>query len=77
MANRYEEQIQDEWQQFFGKENKYLPNIMLLGRTGCGKSSLINLVFRKNIAPVNDVARGTNGFEIYKGAKYGMCNLTE
>lgn len=72
MANRYEEQIQDEWQQFFGKENKYLPNIMLLGRTGCGKSSLINLVFRKNIAPVNDVARGTNGFEIYKGAKYGM-----
>lgn len=72
MANSFEEQIKDEWQKFSSKENKFLPNIMLLGKTGCGKSSLINLVFHKDIAPVNDVARGTNGFEIYKGAKYGM-----
>lgn len=72
MANRYEETVRDEWQKFTEGENKLLPNIMLLGETGCGKSSLINLVFQKNIAPVNDVSRGTDGFKIYRGTEYGM-----
>lgn len=71
MANKYEENVRNEWDKF-SKGEKLLPNIMLLGKTGCGKSSLINLVFHKNLAPVNDVSRGTDGFETYKGAKHGM-----
>ena len=72
MANKYEEFVRDEWQKFIKGEKKLLPNIMLLGKTGCGKSSLINVIFKKDIAPVNDVSRGTEGFETYKGEKYGM-----
>lgn len=72
MANKYEEIVKDEWQKFSSGENKLFPNIMLLGITGCGKSSLINLVFGKDLAPVNDVARGTDGFEIYRGKEHGM-----
>lgn len=72
MANRYEEMVKEEWQKFTQGENKLLPNIMLLGETGCGKSSLINLVFNKNLAPVNDVSRGTDGFKTYRGEKYGI-----
>lgn len=72
MANRYEEDVKNEWLKFSSGEKKFLPNIMLLGKTGCGKSSLINLVFHKNLAPVNDVSRGTDGFKTYKGEKYGL-----
>lgn len=72
MANRYEELIKDEWKKFASSEKKLLPNIMLLGKTGCGKSSLINLVFHKELALVNDVSRGTEGFKTYKGANHGM-----
>lgn len=72
MANRYEEIIRDEWEKFSGEQNKMLPNIMLLGETGCGKSSLINLVFGKNLAIVNDVSRGTTGFDTYWGREHDM-----
>lgn len=72
MANKYEEVVRNEWQKFSSGEKKLLPNIMLLGKTGCGKSSLINLVFHKDLAPVNDVSRGTDGFITYKGEKYGL-----
>lgn len=72
MANKYEEIIQAEWEKFTSKENKLFPNIMLLGATGCGKSSLINLVFGKELAVVNDVSRGTTGFETYWGREHDM-----
>ena len=71
MLNRYEEEVKKEWEKF-RRENRLLPNIMLLGATGCGKSSLINRVFCKALAPVNDAARGTDGFEIYWGREHGM-----
>jgi uncharacterized protein (DUF697 family)/GTP-binding protein EngB required for normal cell division len=70
MANKYEDIINDEWEKF--KNEEHFPNIMLLGETGCGKSSLINLVFGKEIAPVKDVYRGTERFEKYYGAKHGI-----
>lgn len=72
MANSYEETIRSEWEKFSSKDNKLLPNIMLLGATGCGKSSLINLIFHKELALVNDASRGTNGFETYWGKDHGM-----
>lgn len=71
MANKYEEFIKEEWEKFT-KEDKLLPNIMLLGATGCGKSSLINVVFQRNLAPVNDASRGTDGFKTYRGKDFGL-----
>lgn len=71
MANTYEETIRSEWEKFSG-EKRLLPNIMLLGATGCGKSSLINLIFNKELAPVNDASRGTDGFETYWGREHDM-----
>ena len=71
MANTYEETIRSEWEKFSG-EKRLLPNIMLLGATGCGKSSLINLIFNKKLAPVNDTSRGTDGFETYWGREHDM-----
>lgn len=71
MENSYEKNLQNEWEKF-SKKNSVLPNIMLLGMTGCGKSSLINLVFDKELAPVNDVSRGTEGFKTYWGREHDM-----
>lgn len=70
MENKYEEQLKAEWEKF--SKSEFLPNIMLLGATGCGKSSLVNLVFGKDIAPVNDVFRGTDGFETYLGSEHNI-----
>jgi len=71
MANNYEKIIKAEWKKFH-KDKEFRPTIMLLGATGCGKSSLINLVFGKNLAEVNDVSRGTDDFKTYKGKEYNI-----
>lgn len=72
MSNKYEEMIRKEWEKF-SLEEKLLPNIMLLGATGCGKSSLINTIFKKNnLAEVNDISRGTEGFKTYYGKDYDI-----
>ena len=70
MANQYEVQLRADWEKF--SKTEFLPNIMLLGATGCGKSSLVNLIFGKEIAPVNDVSRGTDGFKTYYGADHDI-----
>lgn len=72
MANSYEETIRAEWERFSNEKDKLLPNIMLLGATGCGKSSLINRVFGRKLAVVNDVSRGTTAFKTYWGKDHGL-----
>lgn len=72
MANSYEETIRAEWEKYSNEKDKLLPNIMLLGATGCGKSSLINRVFGKKLAVVNDVSRGTTDFNTYWGRDHGL-----
>lgn len=72
MANSYEKTIRAEWERFSNEKDKLLPNIMLLGATGCGKSSLINRVFGKKLAVVNDVSRGTTDFKTYWGRDHGL-----
>lgn len=72
MAESYEKMIRDEWEKFSDEKEKFLPNIMLLGATGCGKSSLVNCVFGKKLAEVNDVSRGTTGFYTYWGKDHSL-----
>ena len=70
MAENYRQQVEQEWEKYNNKA--HYPNIMLLGATGCGKSSLINRVFDTNVAFVSDTGRGTTDFDIYYGEKTGM-----
>lgn len=71
MENRYEQILRKDWEKF-NKENQLFPNILLLGATGCGKSSLINTIFHKQVAAVNDVSRGTEDFQTYWGKDYDL-----
>lgn len=69
----FQEKVQSEWEKY-QKEKKYelLPNIMLLGASGVGKSSLINTVFGGQFAAVSDIRPETKGYcTVYKGKQYG------
>ncbi len=70
--NKYEARMNEEWEKYQKekKEEKY-PNIMILGVSGAGKSSLINWIFRKEIAKVSHVKPETKDTKIYYGRKYG------
>ena len=66
----FETRINEEWEKY--KANDIYPNIMLLGASGTGKSSLINHVFGDAVASVNDVKPETDGFHLYLGSNYGI-----
>ncbi|MDD3570374.1 MAG: 50S ribosome-binding GTPase, partial [Lachnospiraceae bacterium] len=70
MNSDYEVQIEQEWEEF--KKNEVYPNILLLGMTGCGKSSLINTVFGGALAEVNDTTPETQGFKKFEGKNTGQ-----
>lgn len=69
MKENYKEIIEEEWKKF--QENKKYPNIVLLGCTGSGKSSLINDIFENNIAEINDIRPETKDFKLYLGKEMG------
>lgn len=70
VSNAYTELVQKEWDHFV-VDNDVRPNIMLLGATGCGKSSFVNLVFGSDVAEISDAARGTDAFTWYMGSQNG------
>lgn len=72
IMDKYKERFEAEWEKYReNKENTY-PNIMLLGTSGAGKSSLINTVFGRELASVSDVEPETRGYDtIYWGKDYG------
>ena len=70
--NKFQEEFDKKWEEYRTRnaERRY-PNIMLLGVTGAGKSSLINDIFGEYAATVSDTAPETQGFDIYMGRDYG------
>lgn len=48
--SEYQEIVEREWEKY--SKSQHLPNIMLLGCTGCGKSTLINTIFGNRLLPV-------------------------
>ncbi len=69
--DNYEGKFKEEWENY-RSEHQILPNIMILGRTGVGKSSLINTIFKNHIAEVSDLIPETQDFKVFRGEEYGI-----
>ena len=71
--NEFQRKIEESWDQYRKeKSNQLYPNVMLLGISGAGKSSLVNRIFGVDLAKVSHVRPETQGFStIYYGKKYG------
>ena len=67
------EKLDELWQEYLKTErSKKYPNIMLLGISGAGKSSLVNCVFGTDEAETSNVAPETKGYcNFFDGHKYG------
>ena len=71
-GNDLSERLQKLWEEYVAaeREKKY-PNIMLLGISGAGKSSLVNTIFGIEVAKVSDTAPETEGYSnFYDGHDY-------
>lgn len=64
------EQIIAEEKAKFEKKNSYA-NVMILGHTGAGKSSLINHVFGEKVANVSNHKPQTSDFSVFLGKDFG------
>ena len=62
----FRQEFEEQWNKYQEK-HEIFPNIMILGRTGVGKSSLINTIFGKPIAKVSDLTPETQEFTLYEG----------
>lgn len=67
---KYEKIFMDELEKYFNQPENRFPNILLLGKSGAGKSSLVNKVFGMDIAKVSDFKPETKEFKKYEGNKY-------
>lgn len=72
MSN-FQKTVEAKWKEYQeNQKDKYYPNVMIIGTSGAGKSSLINSIFNCNVAAVGDVEPVTKGyFNLYPGEKYG------
>lgn len=66
MMNKFEENMNAAWEKYQSeKKNELYPNIMLLGISGAGKSSLINAIFKRDLQrfpTLNQRQRGTGKY---------------
>lgn len=71
--NTLQETLDKEWQDYLREERKKkYPNIMLLGISGAGKSSLVNCIFGTDEAEISNVAPETVGYcNFYDGHQFG------
>lgn len=70
--NAFEQRFNEQWKKYQEEESGQLPNIMLIGAAGVGKSSLINKIFGGDFAHTSDVKPETRGYNtIYRGKQYG------
>lgn len=53
-------------------KDEFKPNILLIGGTGVGKSTLINTVLCSNLASVSNVRSETRGFHFYSSVNTGI-----
>ncbi len=67
----FRQEFEEQWSKYQEK-HEIFPNIMILGRTGVGKSSLINAIFGKPIAKVSDLTPETQEFTLYEGKDNGV-----
>lgn len=65
----YEKKINKNWENFKKNKNSI---IMLIGNTGCGKSSLINNIFGTEVAEVSYTESTTKDFKIYTGKDFNV-----
>lgn len=61
--NELQEKFQKDFEAF--KNSLATPNIMLLGQTGVGKSTLVNTIFGAELAKVSHTTSETRGFHRY------------
>lgn len=66
MMNKFEENMNAAWEKYQSeKKNELYPNIMLLGISGAGKSSLINAILKEiwqKFPTLNQRQRGTGKY---------------
>ena len=53
-------------------KDEFKPNILLIGGTGVGKSTLINTVLCSNLASISNVRPETRGFHFYSSVNTGI-----
>ena len=69
----FRKKVEEDWESYKKDKSKELyPNILLMGISGAGKSSLINKIFRVNLAKISNIRPETRGFNFYNGKDYSM-----
>ncbi len=69
-TENFEQVVEDEWVNFSAKRENMFPNILVLGKTDSGKSSLINTIFSKEIATISNSKSKTSSFDEYYGKNH-------
>ena len=62
LKEKFEKQLQEF------KASVKSPNVLLLGQTGVGKSSLVNTIFGEELAAVSHIKPETRGFHVYNSS---------
>ena len=62
LKEKFDEQLQEF------KNSIKSPNVLLLGQTGVGKSSLVNTIFGEKLASISDIKPETRGFHVYNNS---------